>query len=45
MAFRFEFDTANRVLLCRVEGRLTDELLAECYEAIRKYSTATDATG
>jgi hypothetical protein len=43
MAFRFEFDTANRILLCRVEGRLTDKLLAECYGAIRTYSTATDA--
>jgi len=43
MAFRFEFDAANRILLLRVEGRLTDELLAECYQAVRKYSTATDA--
>ena len=44
MAFRFEFDKANRILLLRVEGRLSDELLKECYEAIRKYSTATDAS-
>ena len=43
MAFRFEFDKANRILLVRVEGRLSDKLLAECYEAIRKYSIATDA--
>jgi hypothetical protein len=43
MGFRFEFDYANRILLLRVEGQLSDELLAECYEAIRKRSVATDA--
>jgi hypothetical protein len=43
MGFRFEFDPVNRILLMRSDGRLTDELLAECYEAIRKYSTATNA--
>lgn len=44
MGFRFEFDSANRILLVRVEGRLSDKLLAECYEAIGKYSTATNAS-
>ncbi len=44
MAFRFEFDPVNKLLLARVEGRLTDELLAESYRAIRKYSTLTDAS-
>jgi hypothetical protein len=43
MSFRFEFDYANRILLVRVEGQLSDELLAECYDAIRQYSVATDA--
>jgi hypothetical protein len=43
MGFRFEFDPVDRILLLRLEGRLTDELLAECYEAVRRYSTATDA--
>ena len=43
MGFRFEFDPTNRILLMRLEGRLTDELLADCYRAVRKYSTATDA--
>ena len=43
MGFRFEFDHANRILLLRVEGQLSDELLAECYEAIRKHSVSTDA--
>ncbi len=41
--FRFEFDPVNKILLARVEGRLTDESLMEIHEGIRKYSTATDA--
>jgi hypothetical protein len=44
MAYRFEFDPVNKVLLFRFEGRLTDESLAESYRAVRKYSTATDAS-
>ncbi len=43
MAFRFEFDRANRILLAGFEGRVTEGLVAECYRATRKYSTATDA--
>jgi hypothetical protein len=43
MGIRFEFDRRNKVLLVRVEGRLTDELLAETQGAIRRYSVATDA--
>ena len=42
-AYRFEFDPVNKILLLRSEGRLTDESLAEVYQAIRRYSTATDA--
>ena len=42
--FRFEFDPANKILLGRVEGRLTEELAGVFYEAVRKYSTATDAS-
>src|SRR5579863_10452813 len=33
MAFRFEFDSANRILLLRVDGRLTDELLGELLQS------------
>jgi hypothetical protein len=44
MAFRFEFDPVNKILLVRVDGRQTDESIAECYRAIREYSTATDAS-
>ncbi len=43
MAFWFEFDPLNKILLGRFEGRLTDESAAEFYEAIRKYATLTDA--
>jgi hypothetical protein len=43
MGFRFEFDSVNKILLARFEGRLTDELAEEFYEAAPKYSTATDA--
>jgi hypothetical protein len=42
-SFRFEFDRVNKILLARVEGRLTDKWLVEIYGAIRKSSTATDA--
>jgi len=44
MALRFEFDSVNKILLGRFEGRLTEESAAEIYEAVRKYSTATDAS-
>jgi hypothetical protein len=43
VGFRFEFDRANKILLLRVEGPLTDQLLADCYEAIHVQSVATDA--
>jgi hypothetical protein len=43
MGFWFEFDPVNNILLGRFAGRLTDELLADYYLAVRKNSTATDA--
>jgi hypothetical protein len=43
MALRFEFDPANKILLVRVDGRLTEESLKEFYEAVRRQTTATDA--
>ena len=42
--FRHEFDQDNKILLIRVEGRLTDESVTELYQATRNYSTATDAS-
>ena len=44
MGFWFEFDPANKILLGRFAGPLTDQSLAEYYAAIRKYSIATDAS-
>ena len=44
MRIRFEFDPGNKILLTRPEGELTDESLVEVYQAIRRYSTATDAS-
>lgn len=44
MAFRFEYDSANKILLIRVEGRVTDELLARSYREAQEYATETDAS-
>jgi len=44
MAYQFEFDPVNKILLLRVEGRVTDALFTELYWAVRKYSIATDAS-
>jgi hypothetical protein len=43
MAYRIEFDPVNRLLLFRIEGRLTDQSLTDAYQLIRQYSIATDA--
>src|SRR5579872_1305741 len=43
MSLRVEFDFANKILLIRVDGELTDEAATELYKAIRTYSVATDA--
>jgi len=43
MAFRFEFDATNKILLMRVGGRLTDESLAEVYRTALEYWAATGA--
>lgn len=41
--FRFEFDPANKILLLRFEGRLTDESLVEIHRAARIHWAATGA--
>jgi hypothetical protein len=44
MAFRFEFDPVNKILLLRFEGgRLTDELVAEIHRTARIHWAATGA--
>ncbi|MGD0510094.1 MAG: hypothetical protein ABSA27_20010 [Terriglobales bacterium] len=42
MGYRFEFDPANKILLARFEGRLTDKSYTESNSQVRKYSIATD---
>lgn len=41
MAYRFEFDRKNAVLLMRYEGRLTQAIAEESGEAIQKYWPTT----
>ncbi len=43
MPLRFQFDRKNKILLLRVEGPLTQGVLAEIQVAIRTYSNETDA--
>lgn len=39
--FRFDFDGVNEILLLRLEGRVTEEILREIYIVGGKYWTAT----
>jgi hypothetical protein len=43
MAFRFAFDSGNKILLLRAEGQTTDELLGKLYPEVEKHWAATDA--
>ena len=43
MGYAFEFNSVNKLLLLRFDGRLTDELYAEAYSAAQKHWAATDA--
>jgi hypothetical protein len=42
MSYYFEFDSANRILRCQLEGKITDEVLKEYYRAAGKYYALTD---
>jgi hypothetical protein len=42
MAFRFEFDSVNRILLARFEGPLTNQSAAEYHDALGRNWRATD---
>jgi hypothetical protein len=44
MGFRFEFDAVNKILLARLKGRVTDELLERYYREAQKYATETEAS-
>jgi len=41
--FRFEFDAANKILLVRVEGRVTDKLVEELFLETRELATEIQA--
>jgi hypothetical protein len=43
MTHQFEFDQEHKILLLRIEERLTDNLARALYWEVRKYSVATDA--
>lgn len=46
MEYRFEFDAENKILLMRVEGRLTDESLAALYrEALARWAAIDPSAG
>lgn len=42
MGYRFEFDSVNRILLARFEGRLTNESAAEFHDALGRSWRATE---
>lgn len=41
MSVHFDFDPANKILRCRIEGPLTNQVLRETYELIDKYAAMT----
>jgi hypothetical protein len=43
MAYRFEFDPVNKILLARFEGALTNESAAAYHDALGAYWRATNA--
>jgi hypothetical protein len=40
--YHFEFDETNRILRCRLDGRVTDEALKEFYRLAAEYAAQTD---
>jgi len=43
MPYYFEFDSADRILRCRFEGKITDADLKEYYRAVGNYVKLTNA--
>jgi hypothetical protein len=41
MGYHFEFDSANRILKCRLYSPVTDESLTECYRTFGEYAELT----
>jgi hypothetical protein len=42
MPYHFEFDSANRILLARFEGKVNDAELKEYYRTVERYVAATN---
>ncbi|MGA8503289.1 MAG: hypothetical protein WB683_17180 [Candidatus Sulfotelmatobacter sp.] len=42
--FRCEFDRANKIMLIRFKGRVTNELLEVSYRTAQRYATLMDAS-
>lgn len=45
MALRILFSVNDRILLVRLEGKLTDEAALECYEAVEAYALEKNISG
>ena len=43
MPYHFDFDSADRILRCRFEGKITDADLKEYYREVGKYVKLTNA--
>src|SRR5208282_217300 len=43
MAFVIEFDARNNILRARLEGRVTDDILLDCYAAMARYAASHPA--
>jgi hypothetical protein len=43
MSYQFQFDSQNKILMLRFEGRLTDDSIPELYWLVRQHSITTDA--
>jgi hypothetical protein len=45
MSYKFDFDSTNRILRCRFEGRVTDEELANYLRIVGQYVALTGPRG
>jgi len=43
MAFLIEFDPKNNVLRARLQGRVTDDILLDCYATLARYAASHPA--
>ncbi len=45
MPCHFEFESANRILRCRLDGPVSDDSFRECYRVLGKYAAFTSPSG